>query len=85
MYVGDMSNGYIEQPVSSNSAAAAAPPNQTGNTTFNFSFFFPRGVSLCFVIALVSSPQVHSPFLLLQVFFFYFICLKNGNRFDLYF
>lgn len=35
MYVGDMSNGYIEQPVS-NSAAAAAPPNQTGNTTLNF-------------------------------------------------
>lgn len=82
MYVGDMSNGYIEQPVS-NSAAAAAPPNQTGNTTLNFSFFFfPRGVSvsLCFVIALVSSPQVHSPFLLLQVFFFQFYLFEKREQ-----
>lgn len=61
MYVGDMSNGYIEQPVS-NSAAAAAPPNQTGNTTLNFSFFFSKGglgLSLfCYCIGFISSSSL---------------------------
>ncbi len=84
MYVGDMSNGYIEQPVS-NSAAAAAPPNQTGNTTLNFSFFSQGGSLSVLLLHWFHLLKFTLHFFLYKSFFSILFVWKNGNRFDLYF